>query len=679
MKYGSLLCAVTVLGAITAGVSNCSRSAAPGATGDSGVDLPGSDFGQVSQLVSLTVEPKDAQLDSDGTPGASLAFDAIGTFADGHTGSVRNFVRFSLDAPAVGNVDAAGTFRASGQRGGVVRVTASAGTLQASATLTVKLRVHASAPADAPAGAEATLGGATEADATAKLAYPYDQTVFPRGLAAPTLMVTGGAADDLYLVTIDTNVFEYRALVRPSAVGELAFEAATWTKFVESVAGTANLRLARLAGGRATVVSQQTWRVAPANLQGSVYYWAQNQGRVLRLKPGHPPEDFTQSVLPTHACTMTCHTVSADGSTLVSGGDVLAGVLDLRTNKPGYSLVPVAAPPPNEDAASNAVRRTWSNAALSPDGRYLVQNGRDLPGPPGKQSGLYRTQDGTKVAASGFDDRLFGDPAFAPDGKAMVFVDPASGDLYAMDFDAAVPRGSNVHRLVERGTGAPIHFPTVSPDGRWVAYERATLNDTRGTCTVTNGVETCDYATRSGLFLIGTAAGSKERRLGRANGDGYPFAAGDRDRDLNWEPTFAPVPAGGYFWLVFTSRRTYGTRLAGALSTTKQLWVAAIDQVSVVGEDPSHAPFLLPGQEPTLNMRGFWALDPCKADGAGCEAGSECCGGYCAPGDAGTAGVCKSVGACAREGDRCKSSDDCCTTGRGVSCVGGVCSPASPN
>ena len=83
--------------------------------------------------------------------------------------------------------------------------------------------------------------------------------------------------------------------------------------------------------------------------------------------------------------------------------------------------------------------------------------------------------------------------------------------------------------------------------------------------------------------------------LDTLNGNGYPFAAGAaRDADRDYEPTFAPVAAGGYFWVVFHSRRTYGNLLTGRAlraegSGTKQLWVAAID-ITPNGVDPSHEP-----------------------------------------------------------------------------------------
>ena len=112
----------------------------------------------------------------------------------------------------------------------------------------------------------------------------------------------------------------------------------------------------------------------------------------------------------------------------------------------------------------------------------------------------------------------------------------------------------------------------------------------------------------------------------------------DDDYKMNYEPTVNPIPSGGYFWVVFTSRRAYGNIASGdpfdvgdgKRPIPKKLWVAAIDQKPTPGKDPSHPAFYLPGQELGAgNMRGFWVVDPCHADGTSCETGDECCNGYC--------------------------------------------------
>jgi hypothetical protein len=188
------------------------------------------------------------------------------------------------------------------------------------------------------------------------------------------------------------------------------------------------------------------------------------------------------------------------------------------------------------------------------------------------------------------------------------------------------------------------------------------------------------------MYFASAIMPNQEVRLSSLDGDGYPFAAGARDLSWNFEPSFAPVAAGGYFWVVFTSRRTYGNTLtgpaetAGSVAGTKQLWVAAIDQNPKPGVDPSHPAFHLEGQDETnLAMRGFWSLPPCAQNGSGCQEGTDCCGGYCATGSNGGAPVCQSMPqGCSQDGDKCASSSDCCNASQGVTCIAHVCSEPTP-
>jgi len=149
--------------------------------------------------------------------------------------------------------------------------------------------------------------------------------------------------------------------------------------------------------------------------------------------------------------------------------------------------------------------------------------------------------------------------------------------------------------------------------------------------------------------------------------------------NANYEPTFMPVAVGGYFWLVFVSERVYGNTLTDITEGTstapgrhKQLWVTAIDATPTTGKDPSHPAFWLPGQDTAdQNMRGEWALNPCKATGASCTGGYECCAGFCASVDGG-APVCGSPpgSGCSGTGNACSATSVCCS---GLACVGGFC------
>jgi hypothetical protein len=159
-----------------------------------------------------------------------------------------------------------------------------------------------------------------------------------------------------------------------------------------------------------------------------------------------------------------------------------------------------------------------------------------------------------------------------------------------------------------------------------------------------------------------------------------------------------PIVAGGYAWMVFTSRRLYGnvakrdpfqsdpreadlnTGNAGG-PTTKKLWVAAISLPAKPGTDPSHPAFYLPAQELYAgNSRGYWVLDACKPSAASCMGGDECCGGYCSFDAEFGIGTCSDVppSTCSKEYDKCNVDSDCCpvvgaSLDQRLSCIGGRC------
>ena len=94
---------------------------------------------------------------------------------------------------------------------------------------------------------------------------------------------------------------------------------------------------------------------------------------------------------------------------------------------------------------------------------------------------------------------------------------------------------------------------------------------------------------------------------------------------LSFAPTVLPEAVGGYFWVVFTSHRSYGNLSRSKASSGDQdgkLWVAAVDMNPAPGQDPSHPAFYLDGQELNAdNLRGFWVLPPCQQNGTSCSDG----------------------------------------------------------
>jgi hypothetical protein len=598
--------------------------------------------------------------------------------------------------------------------------------VSATASLTVKLLLQQN-PGAVPAPVQTGLQGATTPDTSVVWAYPYNGTVWARGLRPPTLQWNGGASTDDYYVHVVSPTFELQEFTTATGApsSQLLLDATTWGQLTNSTSGTTQVTVARWNGTTATVIANQTWTIAPASIRSTIYYWSNNLGRVLRIQPGAAaPDDFANqpplsdaTQFQQDSCLMTCHTVSADGSTIVSGGGTFGGSYDLLTGQPMHSLGGTWGYDPNTAGAPEWQNIQWEAPALSPNGTYVLTNSMAQSGVtdtsgPNTDMGLFTTADGLPVATSGVDGGAFASPAWSPDGSKVAFVNsgapsawaspynwqnPPPGDLQVMAFDATKnPMFSAPQTMVSAGTGKSISWPSISPDGQWVIYSRAASFDTR------NG--------NSDLYMASAVTPNQEVRLANLDGDGYPFAAGARDLSWNYEPSFAPVAAGGYFWVVFTSRRTYGNTLTGqaepcanvsatcaadancatdscatmcactTATEVKQLWVVAIDQNPTPGVDPSHAPFHLEGQDETnLAMRGFMSLPPCARNGGTCTSGTDCCGGFCTANEDGGAPVCTSVPpACATAGDKCTTTADCCGAASGTTCINSVCSEPPP-
>ncbi len=632
-----------------------------------------------------------ASVDIDGKTPKTVKFTAM--WVSSGTKTPASGVTWSLEDPSLATIDGSGLLT-TGSLGGVVTVDASVQGAKGSAPLTIRLVIVDNA-APATAAVQSNLRGASSTDATTQFAYPYDGTVWPRQLPTPKLMWTGGVASDIYRLHVSAPTLEYEGFVTAPPPARAVFPGTDWFQITQSISGGAAFGVDRWNGTSATVVAKQKWTIAPGSLRGTVYYnYLRNPGTggalpdVVRIQPGASAAEDFLGATGAGGC-ISCHTVSANGSVITIGGDVVFGggstdcemygagvpadckstVYDFATAKylRADPVIPRVLPGKDYD-------RPWSFAALSPDGAYAIRDWGTVNAV--NRMGVFNTADAGVVPNTGLTF-LVGQPAFAPNGKGVAYV--AGGvsvvaDLRYFDIDLTKLAITNDRQLASYGGTDPnrvsISWPSVTPDGNWVVYQR--------------GVSPAS-TTAGDLFFTSAASGAAEVELSALDGETYPFVAGNRDRHWNFEPTFAPVASGGYFWVVFSSRRTYGNLLTGGATTgfgtgLKQLWVAAIDLAPKAGADPSHPAFLLPGQDAsTLNARGFWAKAPCKANDEACGAGDECCSGFCIPsGDGGAGGACGSPGngMCSAVGDKCTTASDCCS---GIPlCINSVCSVQPP-
>lgn len=587
------------------------------------------------------------------------------------------------------------------------------------------------------------------------LLYPYDKTVWPRGMLAPLLMWqwTPGDADAIRIdLKTTSGSFSWSGTFgRPAILAQTGgafirhpIPQDVWNMATDSAGGTTSngapdqltmkLTVAKSDQGYGPLT--ETWTIAPARLTGTVYYnsygtqlvknWANPDGAgnrvgaaILGIHSGDTAPHLVVGLNSTDdsGCRV-CHVVSSRGRWLLtqseqgSPGDGRSFLYDLKATDVQGSAVQL----PQEG--------TFAWAALLSDGSFALTNAVD---PSSTNPAITNSRAGTATSsfwqfgASPQQATLTGLPAgvacgypsFSPDDKMIAYIDvtgstnDVKGSLVVADYDKTSHAFSNVRTIASPASGQRIGYPVFLPDDSALVYETELRTSQADTVMVTRD------GARSELWWVNLKGTPKPVALAELNGKngttsylpigpnnhGIAGASDPRssysetgydDTTLNYEPTVLPVVAGGYAWVVFTSRRLYGNQLTAvpwqswppdydttdlAQATVKKLWVSAVDMNAPAGSDPSHPAFYLPAQEILAgNSRGFWVLDPCRADGQSCQTGDQCCNGYCEPSGDGGALVCGGAppnSTCSKPQEKCTTAADCCDSSN--SCINGFC------
>lgn len=672
--------------------SDAAGAAGPETPGDGGagfeLSLGGaaSNEGGAESQATLQVSAEHDTLDVDGTP-AVVQLDAH--YSDG---SRPNTVAWSVDASGIGSVNDAGEFRANGFVAGDVVVSAQVGSQTATVTLHVNVAISSDPDELATKTKDALRAGGQGGpadvgpDGGLRFLYPYDETVFPRGLSAPLVQLDGDAADATY-VKVTTGDFSYEAFAAASGPTRVALPEAVWRGITLSAAPGAWVEVAvsKASGGEVTGPVSERWLIAPGSLKGFVYYNTYrsklaSSGAVMRIKPG---EDAT--VLQ-NGCTV-CHSVSAQGNVMVAGvqWDTANAVVSRSFDLPSNGGIQLR----NEQDEG----RVYPFGGLTPDGALVLTSG--VPASGAKMRGmsgelftrLVDTSTGDTVASPSFGVKVAMTPNFAPDGSRVAFnnhdASAAGHVLSVASFDGSQdpPEFGAVTNLVSDAQHV-VAWPSFLPDGAALVFHSG---DSFDTAKSGGGALYADVH----LVDVKSKAVSKLDRLNGYDDQGKLYLPGGaaQEAHLNYEPSVLPVPVGGYYWVLFTSRRTYGNSIApgGTVprgddiwgtpqppekespSPRKKIWVAAIDLEHDGAVDPSHPAFYLPGQElESGNMRAFAALEPCRKNGKGCESGAECCGGFCRETSRDADGVpvltCSAppANACSNIDEPCKDASECC-------------------
>ncbi len=663
-----------------------------GSGGDGfGLELGGALQGSAGEapLPQLFVTAESDSLEVHGEP-ATLQISA--RYDDG---SRPNRVVWSVEDGRFGSINDAGEFRSNGFVAGDVTITAGVGSQSASITIHVTVAIESDPDGLEEGQKDALLAGGAGGprdigpDGDFRFLYPYDRTVFPQGLAAPELQLGGARADATY-VEIHAGDFSYRAFAGESEPTRIALPNGVWRGITGSTGGEdwVEVAVTKLASGEVTGPVSARWRIAQGSLKGFVYYntyrskLAGNSGAVMRMKPGEDAKVLQSG------CTV-CHSVSAHGNVLVVGvqwdqqNAVVSRAFDLLTN--GNIAL-------RDEQADG---RVYSFGGLSPDGALMLTSG--VPASGAKMRGmsgqlatrLLETASGVTVPTPSFGVKIAMTPSFSPDGSRVAFnnhdASSAGHVLSVADFNGT--RSPPSFGAVVNVVTDPEHvvaWPSFLPDGSAVVYHAGDSFDTAG---FGGGALYADLR----LVDVESQQVSELAALNGYTEDGELYLPGGaaQEAHLNYEPSVLPVPVGGYYWVMFTSRRTFGNTIApgGTVargddiwgipqgtekespSPRKKIWVAAIDIDHQGRPDPSHPAFYLPGQElESGNMRAFAALEPCRSKGASCESGAECCDGFCRETrrDEGGAPVLTCTpppdNACSNIDEACGEPSDCCSS-----------------
>lgn len=522
-------------------------------------------------VATLSIDPPTSELlILDGVP-ATADFTATLTYPDGESRDVTTEVRFSVDTGYGLFSGSTLTMKSAGK----TQVFASWDDKLASAMVIARLRNVRVDPA-LPAGAADWFNNPEDAARAPTVVYPPPDVAMPRNLGDFEVHWTD-VQNDVFEVSLKTEFADVRVIV-PGGNGAVAngswmqFLADEWLAAV-GFEGTVSYQVRGVSSSNPVVVGSAQPRLVKLSTEsmlGGLYYWAataQNNGaygifRHDMSMPGQPAEQFYTTTQTGGRC-VACHVLSRDGTRMAitfDGGDGAATLVDVASKQAQTS------------------QRGWNFGAFTPDGnKFLaVQKGSLAVLDANTQEQL------NTMPASGYITH----PDIAVDGTRLVYVSPASpgsdwnfqgGRIMTRTFDSATNSFGPEETLVSDTSNN--YYPSFSPDGQWVLFNRAATGTAYNNGNATLWVVKAD-GSQPAIQLDAANAG-----LGLTNSWGRwaPFA---QSMGANNEPMY---------WVTVSSTRDFGVRLVGA--NRPQLWMTPFyPERAAAQQDPSLASFRLPFQ-----------------------------------------------------------------------------------
>lgn len=552
------------------------------------------DGGEDDALATLTIEPATSEhLILNNIP-AHQKFTATLVYPDGHERDVTSETSFLIDSSF-------GSFTANDLAIATPGKTAVYGTWvdkTSSALVLARLKSVRVDPSLAPTTPDLFSGPETLVDAPS-VVYPPVDVIIPRNLGDFETHWTSTGTLDVFEVSLRTEFTDVRVYV-PGGNGVpaagpnpswVAFDATEWigavgreNTLLYQVRGVTTATPTEVSAGPARLV-----RLSNEVMEGGLYYWAAGAAaggaygifRHDMAKPGQPAEEYLTTNQTSGRC-VACHVLSRDGSRMAityDGGGSPSTLVDVATK------------------AVQPETGAWNFGTFTPDGTQFL----------GVHTGVLTVRDSATQAplatmpAAGWVTH----PDLSADGTKLVYVRPATtlvdwsfggGSIWTRSYDPVTQTFGAEEPLVTDGDNN--FYPSWSPDGEWIVFNRSDDASTSGAYDDVNAT----------VWMV------------KADGTvpAFPLTSGNLALGLTnswarWAPfsSTTGTTSEPLFWITVSSKRDFGTRFVntGLAEAAKfpQLWMLAFYPGRVGTADPSTPAFRLPFQGlDTRNHIGQW-------------------------------------------------------------------------
>jgi hypothetical protein len=528
---------------------------------------------------TLELSPPTAELLILNNVAATQTYTATIHYADGDTRDVTDQVVFGINGafgsftgPTV-SVTAAGKTQVTGTYKDVV------GTAEIIARVK-STRVDPALPPNTPD----LFMGTEDPSRAPTVVYPPADVVMPRNLGDFETHWIDGTGNDVFELSLKTEFADVRVYVRGGnglpAAGPMpsfaAFLANEWLSAV-GLEPTVQYQVRGIVLASPGVVGAGPTRLVKLTneaMEGGIYYWAAANTNgsygIFRhdmTKPGQPAEEFMTTTQTSGRC-VACHVLSRDGTKMAvtfDGGDGKATLVDVATQ------------------VAQADTQAWNFATFSRDNSQVLTVSKGVI--------VVRSSADQSVLATMPSAGYATHPDLSPDGARLVYVRPAApgadwsfqtGAIFTRTYDPVTKTFGAETPLVNDGSNN--YYPSWSPDGAYVLFNRAPGGDAYNNANAT-------------LFVVKADGSAPPIQLAVANvGGGLTNSWG------RWAPFQQTLGANleRLYWVTVSSKRDFGVRLVG--TQRPQIWMTPFfPDRATAAADPSAAAFRLPFQDLTSN------------------------------------------------------------------------------